>query len=241
VRYSCDAADGEDFAHGDCPLAIGERLMQRQTIICAITPAVLPLTSCSAVYYSVWEKLGYEKRDLLRSNVEGVREDQEDVGEQFESTLEKIRAIYGVEGGDLEKQYDRFKNEYERSVTKADELRDRISKVQEIASDLFDEWNRELEVISDPSLRRRSREQLAATKTRYQRLSAALEKTEAGLDPVLQRFQDQVLFLKHNLNAQAVGGLAAEVLSIESEVDDLIADLRDSIRQADEFIRQLPE
>jgi len=203
--------------------------------------ALLVLTGCSTVYYSVWEKLGYEKRDLLRSNVEGVREDQEEVGEQFESTLEEIKAIYGLEGGDLEKQYDRFKGEYDRSVAKAEALRERIAKVEEVASDLFTEWAGELEMISDPGLRQRSREQLAATKTRYQRLSSALARTEAGLDPVLQRFQDQVLFLKHNLNAQAVGGLESEVRSIESEVDDLIADLRDSIRQADDFIQGLPE
>jgi hypothetical protein len=193
------------------------------------------------MYYSVWEKLGYEKRDLLRSNVEAVREDQEDVGEQFENTLERIRAIYGIEGGELVKQYDRFKADYDRSVAKAEELRERIGKVEEIATDLFDEWIRELDVISDPSLRRRSREQLSATKARYQRLSTALEKTESGLDPVLQRFQDQLLFLKHNLNAQAVGGLETEVNDIETEVDDLISDLKDSILQADAFIQQLPE
>jgi hypothetical protein len=215
--------------------------MKRSTVGPAGVILLMTLASCSAVYYSVWEKLGYEKRDLLRSNVEGVREDQEDVGEQFEDTLERIRAIYGIEGGDLEKQYDRFKADYDRSVAKAEELRERIAKVEEVATDLFDEWNRELEVISDASLRRRSRDQLSATKVRYQRLSSALEKTESGLDPVLQRFQDQVLFLKHNLNAQAVGGLEAEVNDIESEVDDLIADLKDSILQADAFIQQLPE
>ena len=215
--------------------------MKRSTVGLGAITLLVSLTACSAVYYSVWEKLGYEKRDLLRSNVEGVREDQEDVGEQFEDTLERIRAIYGIEGGDLEKQYDRFKADYERSVAKAEELRERIGKVEEIATDLFDEWNRELEVISDASLKRRSREQLSATKARYQRLSSALEKTESGLDPVLQRFQDQVLFLKHNLNAQAVGGLEAEVHDIESEVDGLISDLKDSIIQADAFIQQLPE
>lgn len=214
--------------------------MHWKTSIAAFTSACLLLSSCSSVYYSVWEKLGYEKRDLLRSNVEGVRDDQQAVGEQFESALEEIRAIYGIEGGDLEKQYDRFKKEYDRSVSKADELRQRIAKVGDLASDLFAEWEREIELISDASLRRRSGEQLSATKRRYQRLSAALQKTESGLDPVLQRFQDQVLYLKHNLNAQAVGGLEAEILDIESEVDELISDLRDSILEADEFIRQLP-
>jgi hypothetical protein len=215
--------------------------MSRSRTHLALALALLSSTACSTVYYSVWEKLGYEKRDLLRGNVEDVREDQQQVGEQFASALEEIKAIYGLDGGDLEKQYDRFKGEYERSVEKADALRTRIRKTKEVANDLFAEWERELEMISDPDLRRRSAGQLSTTRARFGRLSAALDTTETGLDPVLQRFQDQVLFLKHNLNAQAVGGLETEVRSIESEVDDLLADLRDSIRQADEFIRGLPE
>ncbi len=209
-----------------------------------VVPALLLLlatTSCSGVYYSIWEKLGYEKRDLLRSNVEEVREDQQQVSEQFESTLERIKEIYGLEGGDLEKSYDRFKGEYEQSVSRADDLRERIDRVESIAEDLFAEWSDEIELISDRGLRDRSREQLRTTQGRYRQLEAALAKTENGLDPVLEKFRDQVLFLKHNLNAQAVGSLEAEILGIERDVDGLIRDLQSSIREAEAFIDRLPD
>ncbi len=216
------------------------RTMHRATIWTGLLLAALAAAGCSTVYYSVWEKLGKEKRDLLRDNVEAVREDQEDVSEQFESTLERIRAIYGLDGGELEEKYDRLKKDYERSVERADGLRDRIDRVEEIAGDLFAEWDREIGEISDADLRRRSRTQLQSTKGRYRELQAALEKTEAGLDPVLTKFKDQVLFLKHNLNAQAIGSLEAEVRDIQRDVDDLLGDLRASIREADQFIQGLP-
>ena len=200
----------------------------------------LAMAGCSTVYYSVWETLGKEKRDLLRDNVEAVREDQQEVSEQFESTLERIRAVYGIDGGELEEKYDRLKKDYDRSLERADTLRERIDTVEEIAGDLFAEWEKELGEISDAQLRQRSSSQLQATRGRYRELEGALRETEEGLDPVLTRFKDQVLFLKHNLNAQAIGSLENEVSDIQRDVDSLLGDLRASIREADRFIQGLP-
>ena len=214
--------------------------MSGRTTIPGLLLLALFAAGCSTVYYSVWETLGKEKRDLLRDNVESVREDQEDVSEQFESTLERIRAIYGLDGGELEEKYDRLKKDYERSVERADALRERIDTVEEIAGDLFAEWDREIGEISDADLRRRSREQLRETQGRYDGLEQALRRTEAGMEPVLTKFKDQVLFLKHNLNAQAIGSLETEVQDIQRDVDDLLGDLRASIAEADQFIRGLP-
>ncbi|MEM7355084.1 MAG: DUF2959 domain-containing protein [Acidobacteriota bacterium] len=210
-----------------------------------LRPALLSLAlvsaGCSTIYYSVWESLGKEKRDLLRDNVEAVREDQTEVSEQFASTLERIKELYGLDGGDLEKIYDQLSGEYDDSQAKAEALRDRIDTVEDIAGDLFAEWEAELDQISDANLRSRSRQQLRATQSRYRELESALHASEERLEPVLVKMNDQVLFLKHNLNAQAIGSLDLEASDIEAEVADLIADLRVSIQRADEFIEGLPE
>ena len=169
-------------------------MIKKRTTLAMLWLALM-MGGCSTVYYSVWETLGKEKRDLLRDNVEAVREDQEDVSEQFESTLERIRAVYGIDGGELEEKYDRLKSDYDRSVERADDLRDRIDTVQEIASDLFAEWDQEIGEISDTGLQERSRAQLRETQGRYDRLEKALRKTEAKLEPVLTRFKDQACFI----------------------------------------------
>lgn len=213
---------------------------RRALAVCTLVTVVLALTGCQTVYYSVWESLGKEKRDLLRSNVKDVKQEQEEVGEQFEDTLEKIRALYGVEGGKLEKQYDKVKSEYEASEARAEALRERIDQVRTIGEDLFEEWEAELAEISDASLRSRSEQTLRKTRRRFAELETALGRTEAALAPPLQKFKDQVLFLKHNLNAQAVGSLRAETGEIESDVEDLVETLRDSIRSAERFIAELP-
>jgi hypothetical protein len=53
---------------------------------------------------------------------------------------------------------------------------------------------------------------------------------------VLTRLNDYVLYLKHNLNAQAVGALGAEMTAIQSDVDVLVRDIERSIKEADAFL-----
>ncbi len=213
----------------------------RRAPLVALAALLVPVAGCSTIYYSVWEKLGYEKRDLLRENVEEMREDQQKVGEQFESALEKIRAIYGLDGGDLEDRYDALRSEYDRAEERANDLRGRIDDVEDVAEDLFREWENEADQITDQRLRARSLQQLSQTRQRYARLADAMQQSESSMEPVLTKLRDQVLFLKHNLNAQAIGSVEDEALDIEQDVRLLIDDLRASIRRADEFIEQLPE
>jgi hypothetical protein len=56
---------------------------------------------------------------------------------------------------------------------------------------------------------------------------------------VLAGFRDQVLFLKHNLNAKAIASLQSNVLAIEDDIAVLIRDMEASIKEADEFIHTL--
>ena len=66
-----------------------------------------------------------------------------------------------------------------------------------------------------------------------------MTKAKQSMEPVLVNLKDYVLFLKHNLNAQAIGALKAEVRDIEMDVETLIADMNKSIHEADEFLRTI--
>jgi uncharacterized membrane protein YqgA involved in biofilm formation len=69
----------------------------------------------------------------------------------------------------------------------------------------------------------------------------AMKRAEGSMEPVLAQFRDQVLYLKHNLNAQAIGALKGETLDIEKEIQQLINDMNASIQQADSFIQGLEQ
>lgn len=206
----------------------------------AVTIGVgLAVAGCRSSYYRAWEMLGQEKRDLLQRNVEQVRDDQEKASEDFRDTLELLMEITETDGGELEKLYGRLESRYERSADRAGEIEDRVDEIDRLATDLFAEWEAELEQISSARLRARSREQLAASRKRYRELESALATSVASMDPVLERFRDQVLYLKHNLNARVLADLDHEAVELQGEIEALIADLERSIEEADRFIRQM--
>ncbi len=70
-------------------------------------------------------------------------------------------------------------------------------------------------------------------------LIGAMKRAERKIDPVLAAFRDQVLYLKHNLNAQAIASLQSEPASIETDVAKLIKEMEASIKEADAFISSM--
>ena len=90
-----------------------------------------------------------------------------------------------VDGGDLEDTYDRLNREFERSEARAQAGADRIEAVEDVAEDLFEEWEDELDLYTDADLRRRSQSILDQTRQRYERMIAAMHRAEASMDPVL--------------------------------------------------------
>ena len=201
--------------------------------------AIFILSGCETAYYGTMEKLGYHKRDLMVNRVESARDAQEDAKEQFESALEKFSSVLQFDGGDLAVKYDQLKTAYDRSAARAQTVRDRIASVEDVAEDLFDEWQAELSEYSSDSLRRSSARKLKETRRQYGQLIGAMRRAESKMDPVLTAFNDQVLFLKHNLNARAIASLQTELVSVESEVNSLIKDMNASIKEADSFIRTM--
>jgi F0F1-type ATP synthase membrane subunit b/b' len=200
---------------------------------------LLSVPSCQKTYYTVLEKVGVEKRELLATRVERAKESQQEAQEEFRDALEKFQAVTGHEGGDLEDRYESLRDAYERSSEQAREVTDRIDKVDGVADALFDEWEEELDQYDDPALRRRSGERLRETRSDVQRLLRVMRKAEASLDPVLHKLSDRVLFLKHNLNAAALTSLEKKVPELERDVEHLVREMQASITEADRFIRQL--
>ena len=197
------------------------------------------LTACQSAYYGAAEKIGYHKRDILVDRVEDSREAQQEAEEQFQSALEQLSLLVNFDGGDLEDIYEDMNEEYEDAEEAADEVRSRIKAIENVAKALFSEWEDEIEQYSNNRLKADSRQKLAETQKRYQGMIVVLHKSEGKMDPVLSALKDNVLYLKHNLNARAVASLKVEFKSIESDIDVLIQEMRKAIASSDEFIASM--
>ena len=197
------------------------------------------LLGCETTYYKTMEKFGYHKRDLMVERVEEARDAQKEAKEQFESALEKFSHVVKFEGGELEEKYKKLKAEHEKSESKAEAVRDRIEAVEDVAEDLFDEWQDELNQYTNQSLRRSSERKLKQTRQQYSQLLRAMKRVEKKIDPVLSAFRDQVLYLKHNLNARAISSLRNELVSVEADVASLVKEMEASIAEANTFIKAI--
>lgn len=194
---------------------------------------------CQSAYYGTMEAFGKHKRDLLVTRVEAAREEQRAAKQEFTDALTEFSALINHDGGDLKKAYDTAKGEYDDCESRTAAVKKRIKSIEDVGGALFAEWEKELGQYTSESLRQKSRDQMRETRVKYDEMLAAMKRAADSMDPVLGAFKDQVLFLKHNLNAQAVASLKGEVSRLEGEIGALIREMEASIAEADRFIQRM--
>ena len=210
-----------------------------RTVNVMLIVLAVSLAGCESTYYAAMEKVGLEKRDILVDRVEDARDAQENAQAQFTSALERYSALVDYDGGELQTVYDDLNDEFEASETAAERVRGRIDAIEEVAGALFEEWDDELTQYSSAKLRRDSEAKLRDTERRYEQLVSAMRRAESRMEPVLDALRDNVLYLKHNLNANAIGALQGELGSIRADVDRLVAEMNTAIEESNAFLATL--
>ncbi|MDD2455586.1 MAG: DUF2959 domain-containing protein [Kiritimatiellae bacterium] len=211
--------------------------MKPVTII--FSALLLGFCGCGTIYYGTMEKLGVHKRDIMVDRVQAARDTQNEAKAQFLTAMEQFKRVVNFKGGDLEAEYKNLSATLQKSEAKADDVRDRIRSVEDVSEALFIEWRSELKQYSSDSLRQSSQRKYDTTKGKYEGLIGAMKKAESKLEPALVPLRDQVLFMKHNLNAKAIAGLGDELVSVQANVDTLVRDIEAAVNQADAFIESL--
>jgi Protein of unknown function (DUF2959) len=201
--------------------------------------AFAALTGCTSLYYQGMKKLGKEKRAILVSRIEDGKEAQQDAAKEFKNALEAFQSVTGFDGGDLEKTHKKLNGEYERVEGRVKKVNDKIESIDKVANDLFKEWGGEIEQMSNRTLKRDSEKLLRDAEARHLALMRRMKASEAKMEPVLRVFRDQVLYLKHNLNARAITSLKKSAMEIDADVAALIKDIELSTLEADKTIASL--
>lgn len=216
--------------------ALGTRFYGRLLVLVC---SQMLLLGCASAYYDALESIGVHKRDIFVDRIEESLEVRKEGQAQFESALEQFKTTVDFDGGGLEKAYNLFNDEYEESEEAANAISEHISAVESVADALFEEWSDELDLYTSPSLRRARERQYKSTQKKYQRLLASMRRVEESMQPVLATMRDNVLFLKHNLNARAIDTLKGELGSINRDVSKLVKNMQRSIAEAEAFITTL--
>ncbi|WP_159655859.1 DUF2959 domain-containing protein [Vibrio atypicus] len=205
----------------------------------ALVLSIFTLTGCQSAYYSAMEQVGYHKRDIMVDRVEEAKESQQDAQQEFTSALEALSALTNFDGGELETVYNQINDKYEDSEKAAEDVRARIAAIEDVSDALFSEWQSELDLYTSAKLRRSSEQKLRETKTSYKTMLSAMKRAEDKMTPVLNTLRDNTLYLKHNLNASAIGSLQGEFSSLEKDIQYAIKQMNAAIAESDKFLQKL--
>jgi hypothetical protein len=196
-------------------------------------------SGCTSSYYKAMKTFGKEKRDILVSRVKDSKKDQQQAKEQIKTTMESFQELTGFQGGSLEKNYKKLNGEYEKAADSAQKLHDRIGSIDQVSSDLLKEWQKEIDGMDNKKLRQESSVMLRQSRLSEAVYIKSMRQTEARMAPVISAFHDQVTFLKHNLNARAIGSLKGTSAKMSTDVDVLMVSIDGSMAQADTLINSL--
>lgn len=210
--------------------------LPRIALFCVFTLAV---SGCASVQYSALEKVGIHKRDILVDRVEDARDSQSETREHLVSAYQELSTLIGHDGGELEAQYKRLDKEVERSRDSIEELDDRLTAIDRVSDDLFEEWETELDLYNSQMLRAEQEKKLADARGQFRVMRDRMQVARNRVDPVMAVLNDNVLYLKHSLNAQALAALRGQAILLEGEVEALIRDMQIAIDEADAFIANM--
>ena len=211
----------------------------RRTICIPLIVVTLLFAGCHSAYYKAMRTLGKEKRDILVSRIKDAKKDQDQTKQKLQTTMESFQALTGFKGGSLEKSYNRLNSDYDSASSQADKLHDKVQSIDQVSNDLFKEWQGEINAMDNGKLKSQDTVMLRNAKARQATYMRAMRRTEDQITPVLKAFHDQVLFLKHNLNARAIGSLKNTSAGLQSDVADLVQSIDASSQEADKLISSL--
>ena len=211
----------------------------RRTICIPLLVVTLLLVGCESAYYKAMRTLGKEKRDILVQRIKDAKNDQDQTRQKLQTTMESFQALTGFQGGSLEKSYQRLNSDYESASSQAAKLHDKIQSIDQVSNDLFKEWQGEISAMDNGKLKSQDTIMLRNAKTRQATYMRAMRRTEDQITPVFKAFHDQVLFLKHNLNARAIGSLKNTSAGLQSDVAGLVQSIDASSQEADKLISSL--
>lgn len=165
---------------------------------------------------------GLQNVDGLVGNVERVHLEAEVALDRAREGVDALRAILRHDfQGDPSKAYVGLEQAISRSEAQAERFSASIPSMNHAASEVFANWNRDIEAMTSPSLRQKSDERRHVTEQRYQAVVKTLQPIQVALGQFNLSLRDHALFLGHDFNAEAIQVLGGEMEGLRKQYEAL--------------------
>lgn len=200
---------------------------------------VLSLAGCQSSYFSLMDKAGISKREMLVDRIEDARDAQIKARYAFSRAADRYQAALHPSGNAPPVTLEQLQKAYADSSKAAAAVAPRVEVVEHVGDALFEEWRGELSHYRDAKLVAASRDAYDHSRAQYQQLLTSMRTAQTHVAPALENLNEQLLLIKHRRNAEASNGLDESTRSIPEDVAPLLIEMQRSIDQAGAFVNLL--
>jgi len=142
---------------------------------------------------------------------------------QLQKTVATYNSITEMTAKDLKSAYKDLGKDVAESEKKVADGRPKVDEMNTAAASYFSAWKASAAAISDPGLRKRSEERLAASQAQFDKIAVAGKDARLSYDTLMKDVKDQYTFLGHDLNASAIASLKPDAAKFNARANTVFA------------------
>ena len=155
---------------------------------------------------------------------------------QLQKTVATYNSITEMTAKDLKSAYKDLGKDVADSEKKVSDGRLKADEMNTAAESYFSTWKASAAAISDPGLRKRSEERLAASQAQFGKIAVAGKDARQSFDTLMTDVKDQSTFLGHDLNASAIATLKPNAAKFNARANTVFAKTDGVTKMYEEYI-----
>lgn len=182
---------------------------------------------------------GHQRTAEHIKKIERADKEMNEARKQVGKALEAYGTLLGEQEEHRRSAYKDLVKALERCEEMSKELRERREDMDKQAEKFFKDWKKSLKDIKSSDLESRSERRLEDTRERYRRVSDRWREMRERYQPVTSRLEDQVVYLGHDLNADATSSLEQDAREVQAEADALFRAMDEFEAEAQGYVSSL--
>lgn len=157
------------------------------------------------------------------------------------SIAESFERLNVIAAGRFDKEpaaqaYARFVQATDEATQQAKRFRECVGPMVEAAQPVFQQWQKDLQTITNEKLRQRGEMRFAVAKQRYDAITKVAVPAQQQLDGYVKELRDHAAFLAHDLNASAIQDIQDGVKVLAKTALGLDRDLKSCMAAARAYV-----
>ena len=179
-----------------------------------------------------------ERAGATKEKIEALRAESAKIRNQTLLTMEALKRLT-VKGVELRPQFEKFKAELVKMEDHAKIVRNRADSMKEKGAASFQEWEKEVQAIKNPDIRKEAEKRYQKRKKSYDKIHAAMQEAKDELVPFMSDLNDIRKLLDSELTEATVAATKSTIRSADWHGEDVRDALSDAEKELDRVAADL--